>query len=160
MKHRSAEKKSPLRRSGRPVRPASAGGLAPGYVAVTLLSGLLGAKWVGGFEQMLLLISFVNSWILFVLFALDKSFARRGDARIPERDLHGWEFFGGWPGGLAGLMILHHKSAKKSYQAVLGLILLCHALLLYCIVRYPAVPHKIFCLLQNGSRFLYSLAGL
>lgn len=61
-------------------------------------------------------------------FALDKRAAARGRQRIPEKTLHGLELLGGWPGALAGQMLLRHKSSKLSYRVVLGLIIVLHAL--------------------------------
>lgn len=52
----------------------------------------------------------------FLLFGFDKWRARRGGARIAEATLFWVSALGGWPGGLLGMIIFHHKSAKGSFR--------------------------------------------
>ena len=59
----------------------------------------------------------VMSAVSFSLYGLDKWKAKAGQWRIPEKTLLGVDLAGGWPGGLAGQRVFHHKSSKKSYQA-------------------------------------------
>lgn len=74
-----------------------------------------------------LLLYAVMSVVTFAAFWADKRRARRGTWRIPERTLHTMELLGGWPGALAGRRVLRHKSVKRSYSAVLWLIVALHA---------------------------------
>jgi uncharacterized membrane protein YsdA (DUF1294 family) len=67
------------------------------------------------------------SLLTFCAFAWDKSCAARGGARVPESTLHLLELLGGWPGALAGQVLLRHKSAKLSYRIVLWVIIALHA---------------------------------
>lgn len=62
----------------------------------------------------------------FILFAFDKRAAQRGRWRIPESTLHAVELLGGWPGALAAMKFLRHKSAKRMYQVITILIILLH----------------------------------
>ncbi len=61
-------------------------------------------------------------WILatsawtFLLFGWDKWRAGRGGRRVAEAVLCGWCAIGGWPGGLLGILVFRHKSAKGSFQ--------------------------------------------
>jgi uncharacterized membrane protein YsdA (DUF1294 family) len=57
----------------------------------------------------------LSAWT-FVLFGFDKWRAGRGGARIAEATLFWASALGGWPGGLLGLIVFRHKSAKGSFQ--------------------------------------------
>jgi uncharacterized membrane protein YsdA (DUF1294 family) len=58
------------------------------------------------------------SVITFVVYAIDKSAARRKGPRTPERTLHLLSLAGGWPGALLAQRWLRHKSAKASFRRV------------------------------------------
>src|SRR5882757_5671544 len=64
----------------------------------------------------------VMGWIIaasawtFLLFGFDKWRAGRGGARIAEATLCWISALGGWPGGLLGILVFRHKSAKGSFQ--------------------------------------------
>jgi uncharacterized membrane protein YsdA (DUF1294 family)/cold shock CspA family protein len=68
----------------------------------------------------------VMSCVTFALYADDKSRARQGKRRIPEKTLHLSELIGGWLGGFVAQQILRHKSSKESYQAVFWAIAILH----------------------------------
>jgi uncharacterized membrane protein YsdA (DUF1294 family) len=57
----------------------------------------------------------VMSVLTYALYANDKSRAKRGKWRIPEKSLHLCELAGGWLGGFIAQRRLHHKNTKKSY---------------------------------------------
>jgi uncharacterized membrane protein YsdA (DUF1294 family) len=67
------------------------------------------------------------SVVTFAAYGIDKRRARRGKRRIAEGHLHTLEFLGGWPGGLAGQVLFHHKRRKRSYMLIFVLIVLAHA---------------------------------
>jgi len=52
----------------------------------------------------------------FGLFGFDKWQAGRNGGRVAEATLAGWSALGGWPGGLLGLLLFRHKSAKTSFH--------------------------------------------
>jgi uncharacterized membrane protein YsdA (DUF1294 family) len=52
----------------------------------------------------------------FLLFGFDKWRANRGGRRVAEATLCGVSALGGWPGGLLGMVVFRHKSAKGSFQ--------------------------------------------
>lgn len=54
----------------------------------------------------------------FIAFAIDKRAAGRDRRRTPERVLHTLEFLGGWPGALAAVYLLRHKSAKLRFRLI------------------------------------------
>jgi len=57
----------------------------------------------------------LSGWAL-LLFGFDKWRAGRGGRRVPEATLLLACAVGGWPGGLAGMFLFRHKSAKTSFQ--------------------------------------------
>ncbi len=66
---------------------------------------LVVATWLG-----------VTSLIAFLLFGYDKWQAGRKGGRVAESTLWWTSALGGWPGGLLGIVIFRHKSAKTSFQ--------------------------------------------
>jgi uncharacterized membrane protein YsdA (DUF1294 family) len=69
----------------------------------------------------------VMSVVTFLAFGLDKSAARGGRRRVPERTLHLLALLGGWPGTLLAMPVFRHKRRKISFVAVVILIALLHA---------------------------------
>lgn len=69
----------------------------------------------------------------FLLYARDKSAARRSRWRTEESTLHFFGLIGGWPGALLAQKVLRHKSRKQSFQTVFWatVILNCGALFVY-----------------------------
>ena len=66
-------------------------------------------------QALLLWTGALSAWA-FVLFGFDKWRAGRGGARIAEASLFWVSALGGWPGGLLGMIVFRHKSAKGSFQ--------------------------------------------
>ncbi|HUT40144.1 MAG TPA: cold shock and DUF1294 domain-containing protein [Gammaproteobacteria bacterium] len=58
------------------------------------------------------------SLITFLVYALDKTAARKGAWRTQESTLHLLALAGGWPGALVAQQQLRHKSRKRSFRAV------------------------------------------
>jgi uncharacterized membrane protein YsdA (DUF1294 family) len=52
----------------------------------------------------------------FLAFGCDKWKASRGRWRVPEFSLLLLALLGGWPGGLLGMKVFKHKTAKRSFQ--------------------------------------------
>ena len=67
-------------------------------------------------DQLLLLwVGAASAWALF-LFGYDKWRAgQRSGRRVAESALWWAGALGGWPGGLLGIVIFRHKSAKPSF---------------------------------------------
>jgi len=64
------------------------------------------AAWIGA----------MSVWA-FLLFGFDKRRAgRTGGRRVAESSLLLASALGGWPGGLLGIVLFRHKSAKLSFQ--------------------------------------------
>jgi len=70
----------------------------------------------------------------FVLFGFDKWRAGRG-RRVSEAALFWASALGGWPGGLLGMIVFRHKSAKGSFQLKFAAAFLVWAGLVYAAVR-------------------------
>jgi uncharacterized membrane protein YsdA (DUF1294 family)/cold shock CspA family protein len=60
----------------------------------------------------------VASLITFMVYAVDKSAARKGGWRTPENTLHMLSLVGGWPGAIVAQQKLRHKSKKQSFRVV------------------------------------------
>lgn len=60
----------------------------------------------------------VMSAVAFVLYGIDKSAARRGARRVPERTLHLMALACGWPGALLGQQVFRHKTRKQPFRAI------------------------------------------
>jgi uncharacterized membrane protein YsdA (DUF1294 family) len=81
------------------------------------------------------LVYLIASVVTFVVYALDKSAARRGRWRVEEGTLHALALAGGWPGALLAQQFLRHKSAKTEFLRMfwvtmlanaVGFVVLCH----------------------------------
>jgi uncharacterized membrane protein YsdA (DUF1294 family) len=58
----------------------------------------------------------ITSLSCFVAYAVDKSAARNGSWRTPERTLLLLGLVGGWPGGLLAQQWLRHKTSKRPFR--------------------------------------------
>jgi uncharacterized membrane protein YsdA (DUF1294 family)/cold shock CspA family protein len=60
----------------------------------------------------------VLSLLTFIMYAVDKSAAKKGAWRTKESTLHLLSLAGGWPGALVAQQNLRHKSKKQSFRIV------------------------------------------
>lgn len=70
-----------------------------------------------------------GSILSFWLYWADKNNALNARRRIPEKQLHLAELFGGWPGALVAQQVFRHKTRKASFQIVFWGIVLAHQIL-------------------------------
>lgn len=63
----------------------------------------------------LLLAYLAMSAATYIAYARDRSAARAGRRRTPEKALHLMALLGGWPGALLAQRRLRHKSSKTSF---------------------------------------------
>ena len=61
---------------------------------------------------------FVASILSFIMYAIDKSAAKKGAWRVQENTLHLISLAGGWPGAIIAQQELRHKTQKQSFRAV------------------------------------------
>ncbi len=64
------------------------------------------------------------SLITFIVYALDKSAARKGAWRTSENTLHFLSIIGGWPGALMAQQKLRHKSRKQPFRLIFWITVL------------------------------------
>jgi uncharacterized membrane protein YsdA (DUF1294 family) len=84
--------------------------IATGFLL--LLAGLVLSRKLA---LAILAIYLAASLIAYLVYAYDKSAARRQQWRIPERNLHLIALIGGWPGALLAQQRLRHKSKKGEF---------------------------------------------
>jgi len=58
------------------------------------------------------------SFIVFILYAVDKSAARNKQQRISERTLHLVALLGGWPGAMIAQKVFRHKTKKQAFRLI------------------------------------------
>ncbi|MBL9214754.1 MAG: DUF1294 domain-containing protein [Opitutaceae bacterium] len=81
-----------------------------------------------------------TSLAAFLLFGWDKWQAGRpGGRRLAEATLCAVSALGGWPGGLLGLLLFRHKTAKVSFQLKFAAAFVVWALLLAAGLRAAGV---------------------
>ncbi len=102
--------------------PRGGGGRLAFLVSGTFLVGL-GLLWTTGHAPWWVPAGYaLLSAVTLGVYALDKARARDNQWRIPEKNLHLLELFGGWPGALVAQHWLRHKNRKVAYQVVFWLI--------------------------------------
>lgn len=83
------------------------------FLVIVGVAALVGKvpPWIPGLYM-------VASLLTFIMYAVDKSAARKGHWRTQESTLHIMSLAGGWPGALVAQQKLRHKSRKKSFRSV------------------------------------------
>lgn len=76
------------------------------------------------------------SLVCFIVYALDKSAAKRGSWRVPENTLHLLAIVGGWPGAICAQQMLRHKTQKPSFRAVFWVTVVVNVLV-FTVVTTP-----------------------
>ncbi|MUL10415.1 DUF1294 domain-containing protein [Aliivibrio fischeri] len=70
-------------------------------------------------EKMLLVLYLGMSLLTYVMYAVDKNAAKKGNWRTPENTLHVLSLLGGWPGALFAQNQFRHKSKKQPFKTIL-----------------------------------------
>ncbi|MCW8831935.1 MAG: cold shock and DUF1294 domain-containing protein [Colwellia sp.] len=86
------------------------------YLAVLYLIAIFGAFIFGYLPSFIALAYLALSMITFIVYAADKSKAKRGARRTPENTLHLLALLGGWPGAAIAQQTLRHKSQKRAFR--------------------------------------------
>lgn len=94
---------------------------------VLIFIGVLAIAWHRHALPLWLILAYgLLNVLSFIMYAIDKSAARRQEQRTPERTLHLLSLAGGWGGALLGQQLLRHKSSKQSFLRIFWLTLLLH----------------------------------
>ena len=59
----------------------------------------------------------------FILYGTDKSYAKKGARRIPEKTLLFWAWIGGSIGAFLGMKVFHHKTLKPKFAVTVPLLM-------------------------------------
>ena len=101
--------------------------LKPGSPAVLLpalfLMAVLMLVLLTGLPVMVLVAYLLMSLVTYLVYALDKSAAKRNEWRIPENTLHLLALAGGWPGAMLAQERLRHKSIKQPFRTLFRITL-------------------------------------
>ena len=81
---------------------------------------------------------FVVAWIAinaltYMVYATDKSSAKRGGWRTPEARLHLLALLGGWPAAAVAQQRLRHKSSKGEFRAVFWVTVIVNCAVMICL---------------------------
>ena len=69
--------------------------------------------------------------IAFILYGLDKKYAREGRWRIPEKTLLGIAMIGGAAGAWIGMQMFRHKTKHLSFRVLVPVFVLVHVGIIY-----------------------------
>ncbi len=79
---------------------------------------------IGRIPSLVFVLYLVASLITFIIYALDKSAAKKETQRTQESTLHLLSLAGGWPGALIAQQKLRHKSQKQSFRLIFWITVL------------------------------------
>ncbi|MDO6487262.1 DUF1294 domain-containing protein [Colwellia sp. 6_MG-2023] len=91
------------------------------YLSVVFITSIIIFYLFEYFPQKLIFLYVGASAITFLVYASDKSKAKRKVWRTPESSLHMLALIGGWPGAAIAQQVLRHKSQKKEFRRVFWL---------------------------------------
>lgn len=91
------------------------------YLSVAFLGSMMIALSMNYIPKNLAMAYVGCSIVTFIVYALDKSKARRDAWRISESTLHFLALIGGWPGAAIAQQTLRHKSQKRDFRIVFWL---------------------------------------
>jgi uncharacterized membrane protein YsdA (DUF1294 family) len=95
-------------------------------LACTLLGATVTGRLPPALALAIALAYLLASSVCFVVYALDKSAARRRERRTPERTLLLLGLAGGWPGAVLAQQWLRHKTRKQPFQNLFWLTVALH----------------------------------
>jgi uncharacterized membrane protein YsdA (DUF1294 family) len=101
------------------------------WLVVAAFATLLGAlAYAWSLPAWVPVLYLVVSVVAAVAYAIDKSAARGGRRRIPERTLLGMGLLCGWPGAVVVQQTLRHKTSKQSFRSAFSVTVVVNILAL------------------------------
>ncbi len=91
------------------------------FLSLTFLALLVITAFLGYFPQKIMLFYLSLSFITYLIYAFDKSKAKRKAWRTSEGTLHILALAGGWPGAALAQQLLRHKSSKRDFRVIFWL---------------------------------------
>ena len=73
---------------------------------------------------------FTLNTLTYIFYGIDKWRASHGKSRVAEFHLHLLAFLGGTPAAILGQTIFRHKTQKKAFQFITGLIVILQCILI------------------------------
>jgi len=107
------------------------------YAAISIVSAVFFMFFVGfsvlteKIPPFIFLLYLLGSILSFIMYAMDKSAAKKGAWRIQESTLHLVSLVGGWPGAIIAQQELRHKTQKQSFRAVFWVTAIVNSSALY-----------------------------
>ncbi|MFL1467616.1 DUF1294 domain-containing protein [Marinobacter sp. HN1S83] len=119
-------------------RAAVATGVWVALLIAAAVGGAVSVLYVQGYVPLLLPVAYgVMSLITFLMYAVDKGAAERGNRRVPEGRLHLFELLCGWPGALVGQQFFRHKTRKTSFQVAFWFYVILNLAVLAWLLVWP-----------------------
>ncbi len=118
-------------------------------IALSFFAAVIGSFFAGKIPLLLIGLYFISSLLTFLMYAKDKSAAKKGAWRTPESTLHLFSLFGGWPGALVAQQKLRHKSKKQPFRFVFWLTVLLNCAGLFWLFT-PTGADKLNLLIEKG----------
>jgi uncharacterized membrane protein YsdA (DUF1294 family) len=131
----------------RPARGTGGGSGSVRYLPILLFG--LGALGVNAFWPIPLWVAalyLAASIVCFIGYAVDKSAAKAGRRRVPEKTLLLLGLIGGWPGAIIAQQTLRHKTQKVSFRRAFW------ATVLASVVVFAVVATPLFTLVVEATR--------
>lgn len=94
---------------------------------------------LGNLPQMILVMYSLLSLFTYIVYAIDKSSAKKGNWRTSEATLHALALAGGWPGAAFAQQLLRHKSQKKEFRFVFWITALGNIAALVWLVKHSGL---------------------
>lgn len=130
----------PLQRNGFYILHSAVVILSAYYIETHYFTAHTLRAFAGKTFLLFLVFQFVSINLVTILaYWHDKRAAIRGAWRIPEIQLHTLELLGGWIGAFIGQKLFHHKTKKRSYQAVFWLMAVFQIFIIWWILKFLTI---------------------
>jgi uncharacterized membrane protein YsdA (DUF1294 family) len=137
----------PPGRGPAPTRGSGGGSGSVRYLPIVFFGlGALGANAFWPIPLGVAALYLVTSILCFIGYAVDKSAAKAGRRRVPEKTLLLLGIIGGWPGAIIAQQTLRHKTQKVSFRRAFW------ATVLVNVVAFAVVATPLFTLVVEAAR--------